>query len=135
MTLVLDDTLSKISVVIVNDHVEGQVARAVDSVLCQHCVTEIIIVDNWFGSPRPMMLRDQHPAVQLIESDSSVGFAAATNLGAQTASGELFFFLNPDATTGPGCITTSSQFTEPVQELLVLPYIQQHVPPRTLTLR
>lgn len=98
------DPLPAVSVVIVNYHVEDLVADAVASVQSQHCVIEIIIVDNGSASPRLKMLQEEHPTVQLIESDSNVGFAAAANLGALAASGEFLFFLNPDATAEPGCI-------------------------------
>ena len=93
-----------VSVVIVNYHVEDQVADAVASVQSQHCVSEIIVVDNGSASPRLKMLQQEQPNLQLIESDSNVGFAAAANLGAQAASGEFLFFLNPDATAEPECI-------------------------------
>lgn len=98
------DTLPTVSVIIVNYHLENLVVRAVASVETQHSVTEIIIVDNGATSPRLKLLQQENATIQLIESDSNVGFAAAANLGAQVANGEFLFFLNPDATAEPGCI-------------------------------
>jgi len=104
MDLEPGDPLPAVSVVIVNYYVEDRVADAVASVQSEHCVAEIIIVDNGSASPLLKMLQQEYPTVQLIESASNVGFAAAANLGAHAASGEFLFFLNPDATAEPGCI-------------------------------
>lgn len=98
------DLLTTVSVVIVNYYVEDLVVHTVASVVNQHRVTEIIIVDNGSASPRLKLLQQEYATVQLIESDSNVGFAAAANLGAQIASGDFLFFLNPDTTAEPGCI-------------------------------
>jgi len=104
MDLEPDDPQPAVSTVIVNYHVEDRVADAVSSMQSENCVAEIIIVDNGSASPRLKMLQQEYPTVQLIESASNVGFAAAANLGAQAASGEFLFFLNPDATAETGCI-------------------------------
>lgn len=93
-----------VSVVIVNYYVEDRVANAVASVQRQDCVAEIVIVDNGSASPRLEMLQQEHPTVRVIASDNNVGFARAANRGAQAASGEFLFFLNPDATAEPGCV-------------------------------
>lgn len=98
------NSLPTVSVVIVNYRVEDRVADAVASVQGQHCVVQIIIVDNGSVSPRLKLLQHKYPTVKLIESDTNVGFAAAANIGAQAASAEFLFFLNPDATAEPGCI-------------------------------
>lgn len=87
-----------------NYHVEDSVADAVASVQNERCVAEIIIVDNGSTSQRLKMLLHEYPVVELIESDHNIGFAAAANHGAEVASGEFLFFLNPDATTERGCI-------------------------------
>lgn len=104
MTSQSNELVRVVSVIIVNYYVEDCVASAVASVQSQPCVAEIIIVDNGSTSQRLKMLQQEYPTVKLIESDHNVGFAAAANLGAQIASGEFLFFLNPDATAGPGCI-------------------------------
>jgi len=100
----LGDRLPAVSIVIVNYQVEDRVADAIASVQSEHSVAEIIVVDNGSASPLLKTLQQKYPTVQLIESVSNVGFAAAANLGAHAASGEFLFFLNPDATAEPGCI-------------------------------
>lgn len=65
---------------------------------------EIIVVDNASHDQTADVVRERHPWVKLIESPVNLGFAAANNLGAQHARGDVLLLLNPDAVPCMGAI-------------------------------
>lgn len=67
---------------------------------------EVIVVDNSPGDGTGDWLRRAYPTVTVVESPANLGFASGSNLGAQRASGELLFFLNPDTELWPGAIAS-----------------------------
>lgn len=87
--------------VIMTTYQTGEVLKyAVESVLGQKNLAELIVVDN--GNPEEMMswLRDLDKAqkkVKLITGQGNIGFAKACNMGAREASGDILLFLNPDS--------------------------------------
>lgn len=62
-------------------------------------VTETIVVDN--GSKEPTKITGKH---KVIRTDERLSFAAACNLGAKQAEGDILVFLNNDCQVLPGCI-------------------------------
>lgn len=73
----------------------------------QHCLSsinkftrdlayEIIVVDNGSEDGSIQMVKDSYPGVKLIENSKNLGFAAANNIGAAQAQGEILCFLNDD---------------------------------------
>src|SRR5262245_17098945 len=89
----------KVSVVIVNWRTARLTSRAVQSVL-DHEVRvpyEIIVVDNASGDGSVEFLEEHHPDIAILRSPANRGFAAGSNLGAASASGEFLLFLNSDA--------------------------------------
>ena len=76
-------------------------ARAIDAVLRQEGVVELIIIDNgnWDGAVEAAIGRHQEngPAIRVISGHGNIGFAAACNMGARAAVGEFLLFVNPDA--------------------------------------
>ncbi len=70
---------------------------------------EVIVVDN--NSPdesgaklSELYARDEASLVRVISLESNRGFAAANNVGAEVATGEVLFFLNPDTETQSGAV-------------------------------
>jgi len=70
---------------------------------------EVIVVDN--NSPdesgaklSELYERDEASQVRVISLESNRGFAAANNVGAEVATGEVLFFLNPDTETQSGAV-------------------------------
>lgn len=63
---------------------------------------ELIVVDNASADETPAAVGELAPAATLIETGSNRGFAAACNVGAAQATGELLVLLNPDAVPQPG---------------------------------
>lgn len=76
---------------------------------------EIIIVDNNSPDDSGARLRDhfgpaQNDALRIVEMETNSGFAAANNVGAAMASGEILFFLNPDTLVKPGALAEIYSF-------------------------
>jgi len=57
---------------------------------------EIIVVENASGDGTAEIVRDEFPAARLIALEQNIGFAAGSNLGARSATGEYVLLLNPD---------------------------------------
>lgn len=63
---------------------------------------ELIVVDNASADGTAQAVRAAAPGALLVESAENAGFAAAANLGAERARGDVLLFLNPDALVAPG---------------------------------
>jgi GT2 family glycosyltransferase len=63
---------------------------------------ELIVVDNDSADGTPEMVAELAPAARVVRSGANLGFAAACNLGAGQALGELLVILNPDAAPRSG---------------------------------
>ncbi len=60
---------------------------------------EVIVVDNASPDESGRRLKEEFandPRVIVIQNPDNPGFSAANNIGAASARGEIFFFLNPD---------------------------------------
>jgi GT2 family glycosyltransferase len=57
---------------------------------------EIVVVDNASYDGSEEFLRTEFPAVQFIQSDKNLGFAAGNNLAFRHSRGDFVLFLNPD---------------------------------------
>jgi hypothetical protein len=66
--------------------------------------SEIIVIDNASPDRSAIMIRDQFAEVDLIASDTNVGFANAVNQGLQRACGDYVFILNPDTIVPQGSL-------------------------------
>jgi N-acetylglucosaminyl-diphospho-decaprenol L-rhamnosyltransferase len=76
---------------------------------------EVIVVDNNSPDGSGPRLRDHFDTigetrVRVIDLDTNRGFAAANNLGATHASGDVLFFLNPDTISRDGLADAVYQF-------------------------
>jgi GT2 family glycosyltransferase/nucleoside-diphosphate-sugar epimerase len=87
--------------VIMTSYQTGEALKfAVESVLMQKNLAELIIVDN--GNPEEMLswLRETEKAkkkLSVITGHGNIGFSAGCNLGAKDAQGDVLLFLNPDS--------------------------------------
>jgi len=57
----------------------------------------LVAVDNGGGQLSPEELERAFPGARLLVNDENRGFGPAANQAAAAASGEVFFFVNPDA--------------------------------------
>jgi len=63
---------------------------------------ELIIVDNDSGDGTAATVAELAPPAHLVQTGRNAGFAAACNIGAAGARGDLLVILNPDAAPLPG---------------------------------
>jgi N-acetylglucosaminyl-diphospho-decaprenol L-rhamnosyltransferase len=68
------------------------------------CPISVVVVDNASGDGTVELVAREFPEVDLIASARNLGFAAATNLGAQRGSASYLLALNPDTAVGPGAL-------------------------------
>lgn len=61
---------------------------------------EIIVVDNASRDGSQALVREQYPAVRLVENEQNLGFSAANNAGTAVAHGRYILFLNSDTRVG-----------------------------------
>jgi N-acetylglucosaminyl-diphospho-decaprenol L-rhamnosyltransferase len=110
--------MSSTSVVIVSYHTGEVLYAALASVLMQHDLAELVLVDN--GNPPDVIARLQQMSLmdsrfKVLTGHGNIGFAAACNLGAKQATGEYLLLLNPD------CILPPRALTIFMREMNVLP--------------
>lgn len=85
-----------VSIIIVNYNTEKLILDCLDSIYekTEGLDFEIIVVDN--DSPnKPEILKSDN-RIKYIQSEKNLGFGKANNLGAEYATGEYLFCLNPD---------------------------------------
>jgi GT2 family glycosyltransferase len=90
-----------VSVIIVAYESGAALTRCLDSLGEE--ADEVIVVDNGTGGPELDDARAR-AGVRVVEPGRNLGFAAANNLGAAEASGDVLFFLNPDTVVAGGAI-------------------------------
>ena len=71
---------------------------------------EVIVVDNASPNDRAEVISESYPNVQLIKSNTNLGFAGGNNLGVRASKGEYLMFINNDTEVPEG-------FLEPLVEL------------------
>lgn len=94
-----------ISAIVVSYFTGAVLTRCLDALRLQAGVREVILVDN--GNPDGAVEAAIGPAadgvpVKHIAGQGNIGFAAACNLGACAAQGDILLFVNPDAIVPPG---------------------------------
>jgi len=92
-----------VSVIIVNYFLEDLVVESVQSFCNDPLVAEIIVVDNGSNEGLEKRLR-KFANLSVVVPGDNLGFAAGCNLGAQVATSQFLFFLNPDTKVTPGSI-------------------------------
>ncbi len=93
------------TVVMVTYHTGELLWHAIDSVLAQPDVCELLLVNN--GNPAPVAEHLRHlcqrePRIRLYTGHGNIGFAKACNMAAQDATGHYLLFLNPDCVLPDG---------------------------------
>jgi len=73
---------------------------------------EIIVVDNASPTDDPSVIKQKYPYVNLIRSESNLGFAGGNNLGIKEARGKYLLFLNNDTEVEPEFIQSLVQLFE-----------------------
>jgi len=82
------------SVIMVSYHTGAVLFQAIEHVLAQKNLSELIVVDN--GNPPDVLARLRALPVRLVSGHGNIGFAGGCNLGASYATAEYILLLNPD---------------------------------------
>ncbi len=95
-----------VSVTIVTYNCRGFIAACLESVFGQdHAAVEVIVVDNASSDGTLAELERYAGKIQLISSDTNLGFAGGQNLAIRHSRGAWILALNPDAILAPDFIT------------------------------
>ncbi len=73
---------------------------------------EILVVDNGSTDGSPAMVRQEFPAVRLIDNTENVGFARANNQAIRASASEYVLLLNSDTIAGPGALAGLVSFMD-----------------------
>jgi GT2 family glycosyltransferase len=82
-----------------------------DSLEGQEELLETLVVDNGDGGPEIDEARVRE-RVRVVAPGENLGFAAASNLGAREARGDVLVFLNPDTVVAPGAVARLARTLE-----------------------
>jgi len=87
-----------LSVIIVNWNTKDLLLQCLESLYqgAKGIEKEIFVVDNSSSDGSGTAVREGFPEINLIENQSNLGFAKATNQGMNRSNGEYLLLLNPD---------------------------------------
>ncbi len=102
----------RVTAVMVTYHTGPALIDAVEAVLGQDGLRELVLVDN--GNPQAVVahlkrLEAERDGVKLLSGHGNIGYAAGCNLGAAAARGDHLLFINPDCLLPRGA---AAQFLE-----------------------
>lgn len=103
-------TQNQVSLIVVNHNAGQFLSDCIASTLDQ--VAEAIIVDNASSDDSISRLLNRFPdndKLRIIRNSSNVGFAAACNIGTETATMHYLLFLNPDCIAEPNTVSYLSK--------------------------
>jgi len=95
----------RISVVMVTYHTGAPLLEAVQAVLADEDVFELVLVDNGntvAARQRLWAYANGQKRLRLVQGQGNIGFGRACNFGAKMAKGDYILFLNPDAVVSEG---------------------------------
>ena len=105
-----------VSIIMVNYNSLAEIRASIESVITKSSsdlIYEFIVVSNSLERDEEIeLLNKTTPHLQYHQLDENVGFAKGNNYGINFASGEYFFFLNPDTLLMNDAITRLKNFLE-----------------------
>lgn len=105
-------TLPSISVIMVSYYTGPALLEAINAVLRDKTIAELIIVDNGNSDQMRKSVSDYvvtSNRVRLLQGHGNIGFGRGCNYGAQLARSDYLFFLNPDAVIQEGTALTMAR--------------------------
>lgn len=104
---------SSISAIMVSYMTGPALFEAINHVILDTQISELIIVDN--GNPalarkNLLLLIKPYAHIKLITGHGNIGFSRACNYGAGLATGNFLLFLNPDALVAKNSATKLMNF-------------------------
>ncbi|MFZ0668179.1 MAG: glycosyltransferase family 2 protein [Acidimicrobiales bacterium] len=114
---------TSVSGVVVNYRTKELTKSAVESILCEPEVADVVVVDNASGDGSAELLRQDlvDPRVKVVASDTNRGFGQGVNLGVANATetSEFLLFLNSDAVVEPGALGPLVQALRSDQQIAI----------------
>ena len=74
--------------------------------------TQVVVVDNASTDGSPEMVAADFPQVELVKSDSNLGFACGSNTGLRKSRGDLLLLLNPDTEVIGDALVRMAEFLD-----------------------
>jgi hypothetical protein len=107
-------TQPKISFVIPNWNQKDLLEKCISSIYATTTIfsPEVIVVDNGSTDDSIAFVGEAFPDVRWIRNAANLGFAKATNQGAEAATGDVLLLLNNDVVLLEGCAHTLVCFLE-----------------------
>lgn len=104
----------QLSVIIVTWNCKDFVLQCLRSIYqtAADLVLEVIVVDNASHDGTVEGIREDFPTVEVIASETNMGFPKANNVGLARAKGRFFLVLNPDTEVLQGTLQRSISFLE-----------------------
>ncbi|GAB4161716.1 MAG: hypothetical protein Fur0021_35180 [Candidatus Promineifilaceae bacterium] len=91
-----------VTIIVVNWNARAYLGDCLSSLLAQdYALFKVVLVDNASTDGAAEWVRWQFPAVEVIENEQNVGFAAGNNIALRRADTELVVLANPDITAPP----------------------------------
>jgi GT2 family glycosyltransferase len=91
-------TEALLSIVIVSFNAREHLRRCLDGLLTHiEGAFEVVVVDNASADGCADMVERDFPRVRVFRNATNTGFAAAANVGAANARGDVILYLNPDS--------------------------------------
>ncbi len=97
-----------VSVILVTFNSQGAIERCLRSIpqSAPGLAVQVVVVDNGSTDGTLESVGQSIPDAVILQNRTNLGFAAACNQGAASATGEWLFFLNPDVVLDAGSLTT-----------------------------
>jgi GT2 family glycosyltransferase len=92
-----------VSVVTVAYNSGDALLRCLDSLESEREAAQVIVVDNGDGGPE-IDAAAARSGVEVVRPGRNLGYAAGSNLGAESATGDVLLFVNPDIVVKPGAV-------------------------------
>jgi GT2 family glycosyltransferase len=109
--------------------------RCLDSLeLDTSAEAEVLVIDNGPEGDEIEQARRRN-AVHVLGDGVNLGYAAGSNLGAHSASGEVLFFLNPDTVVEPGTLGALARRLEDKSIAIAMPRLRLLDEPELLNSR
>ena len=102
------DTKTRVSAIMVTYMTGPALFEAINAVMDEPDIGELILVDNGNDIETRRKLREmkaRYQKLSLIQGHGNIGFSRANNLGVTHASGDYILFINPDAVLRKGAVS------------------------------
>lgn len=86
----------RVSIITVNYNGLKDTCSLIDTIPIEEPSIEVIVVDNASKADEAKILEDRYPHINVIRSNTNLGFAGGNNLGINAAKGKYLYLVNND---------------------------------------